>query len=393
MTVSVPGSGSKLIGGSLQTQVTRDEVRQVLVEGFMPRVALDEKPATRRSGFQEFGLPYAADPAITRYLAAFLTAHRHAGEEGSGFRVQERQETWQETGDRDTDPARPDVVLFNGGVFAVADACGSGCWIRLPTGLAIPAPAPGPGSLPVLDNDRLDLAVARGAAYYGMVRRGEGVKIVASLARTYYIGVESPRTRSDSRTPNPEPSHGRSLPRPRQCRAGAGDRTARAAVRSARLGAGRVSALYVEHPPDRPARRAGAGRSRANDRPAADPHGPQNADPPRAGHRACASARQADRDRHAGAVVPRSGGRAHVAAGSSMSARRRRPKSPPTKATPSRKDSSTRRPRRPAAKCSRRCLAAGKRGARTLDQAGWRRLPAASGTSGRRRSSAVCGKC
>jgi hypothetical protein len=43
----------------------------------------------------------------------------------------------------------------------------------------------------VLDNDRLDLAVARGAAYYGMVRRGEGVKIVASLARTYYIGVES----------------------------------------------------------------------------------------------------------------------------------------------------------------------------------------------------------
>src|SRR5207248_163094 len=56
-------------------------------------------------------------------------------------------------------------------------------WFRSPT--------PDPRLLRILDNDRLDLAVARGAAYYGMVRRGDGVKIVASLARTYYIGVES----------------------------------------------------------------------------------------------------------------------------------------------------------------------------------------------------------
>ena len=41
----------------------------------------------------------------------------------------------------------------------------------------------------MLDNERLDLAVARGAAYYGMVRRGQGVRIAAGLARTYYIGV------------------------------------------------------------------------------------------------------------------------------------------------------------------------------------------------------------
>ncbi|HEU5431178.1 MAG TPA: Hsp70 family protein, partial [Thermomicrobiales bacterium] len=76
-TVSLPGAGSRLIGGGLQTEVTRDEVQQLLLEGFLPRVALDEKPATRRSGFQEFGLPYAADAAMTRYLAAFLTAHRN----------------------------------------------------------------------------------------------------------------------------------------------------------------------------------------------------------------------------------------------------------------------------------------------------------------------------
>ena len=68
--------GSRLIGG-LQIEVTREEVRELLVEGFFPRVALDDKPAARPSGFQEFGLPYAPDAAITRYLAAFLTAHRN----------------------------------------------------------------------------------------------------------------------------------------------------------------------------------------------------------------------------------------------------------------------------------------------------------------------------
>lgn len=176
LTVSLPGTGSQLIGGR-STKVTRDEVRQALVEGFMPRVPLGEKPAPRRSGFQEFGLPYAADPAMTRYLAAFLVAHRWAGEqgEGKGARTEEY------------DSARPDVVLFNGGVFespvlrqrlldCLADWFGN---------------ANAPGWRPTqLDNDRLDLAVARGAAYFGMVRRGEGVKIVASLARTYYIGVE-----------------------------------------------------------------------------------------------------------------------------------------------------------------------------------------------------------
>ncbi len=197
LTVSVPGSGSKLIGGSLQTQVTRDEVRQVLVEGFMPRVALTDKPAARRSGFQEFGLPYAADPAMTRYLAAFLTAHRNAGAglgaRGSGFESQTL-----------ADPARPDVVLFNGGVFAspllrqrLLDCLAD--WFETHS-----APSPEPRAPKVLDNDRLDLAVARGAAYYGMVRRGEGVKIVASLARTYYIGVDSD-VHPEPRTPSPEP--------------------------------------------------------------------------------------------------------------------------------------------------------------------------------------------
>jgi hypothetical protein len=185
LRVTIPGTGSKLIGGALSAIVTRDEVRQLLVEGFMPRAGANDKPA-RRSGFQEFGLPYSAEPAVTRHLAAFLTAHRFAGEEGDGGRG---------TGDRErtsVDPAAPDIVLFNGGVFE-SDILRQRLlqclhdWFSPASGHQTPA------LVVVLDNDRLDLAVARGAAYYGMVRRGEGVKIVASLARSYYIGVESTR--------------------------------------------------------------------------------------------------------------------------------------------------------------------------------------------------------
>lgn len=174
MTVNLPGSGSKLIGGGLQVEVTRDEVCQLLVEGFLPPVALTEKPIQRQSGFQEFGLPYASDAAMTRYLAAFLTAHRADARDN--------------TSDSDHDPARPDVVLFNGGFFAssllrdrLLQVLTS--WFRNdrhPQWSPI-----------VLDHDRLDLAVARGAAYYGMVRRGDGVRIAASLARSYYVSVAS----------------------------------------------------------------------------------------------------------------------------------------------------------------------------------------------------------
>ena len=175
LTVNLPGLGSRLIGGGLRVEVTRDEVRTLLVEGFLPRVALRDRPQAHQSGFQEFGLPYAADPAITRYLAAFLTAHRDAASTDAAA--------------PDAGPAiRPDIVLFNGGFFAspvlrqrLTELMAS--WFQV-------AGQP-PWSPVVLDNDRLDLAVARGAAYYGMVRRGQGVRIAANLARSYYIGVEN----------------------------------------------------------------------------------------------------------------------------------------------------------------------------------------------------------
>ncbi|MBS0203999.1 MAG: Hsp70 family protein [Planctomycetes bacterium] len=180
-TLTLPGSGARLIGGGLQVAVTRDEVRSLLVDGFFPLVPIDDRPRVSQSGFQEFGLPYAPDPAITRYLAAFLTAHRYVAIDDSS----EQSHDAKSAGN--VDPARPDIVLFNGGVFASPIL-----QQRIITSLENWFRRDDPQWTPiVLENERLDLAVARGAAYYGMVRRGEGVRIAAGLARTYYIGVEA----------------------------------------------------------------------------------------------------------------------------------------------------------------------------------------------------------
>lgn len=196
-TVTLPGSGSKLIGGALQVEVTRAEIEKLLVDGFLPRCELTNKPTARRSGFQEFGLPFAPDPAVTKYLAQFLVAHRHVGLGEDAVRASAisprasasmTPESEPQDFDR-SDPARPDIVLFNGGFFEspvlrarLLDVLCS--WFRA-------EPQQSDWSPLVLENDRLDLAVARGAAYYGMVLRGEGVRIAAGLPRTYYVGVDS----------------------------------------------------------------------------------------------------------------------------------------------------------------------------------------------------------
>jgi hypothetical protein len=102
LTVHLPGTGSRLVGGGLQVTLTQGEAEQVLVDGFFPEVALGERPLRYRSGFQEFGLPYAADPAVTRHLAAFLTEHRYSDDAHAG-----------DGGARG--PARPGLVLIKGG--------------------------------------------------------------------------------------------------------------------------------------------------------------------------------------------------------------------------------------------------------------------------------------
>jgi molecular chaperone DnaK (HSP70) len=175
LTITLGGGGTRLIGGGLRCEVTRDEVEQWLVEGFLPLVDASERPERKRSGFQELGLPYAPDPAISRHLAAFLAAHAQSASNDPTQPVP--------TGTL----ARPDVLLLNGGFFHAPKLAARLIallqrWFRTP---ATPDWSP-----LVLDHDRLDLAVARGAAYYGLVRRGEGVAISAALPRSYYLGTE-----------------------------------------------------------------------------------------------------------------------------------------------------------------------------------------------------------
>ncbi|MBN2023508.1 MAG: Hsp70 family protein [Pirellulales bacterium] len=161
--VAVLGRGSKLIGGTVSVDVERGPVAELLVEGFFPRCALGDRPARgRASGFREIGLPFEADTAVTRHLAAFLSRHGAAPGE----------------------PARPNWVLFNGGAFKAQ---------RLRERLLevlgewFPQAAP----RPLETQPDLDRAVALGAACYGWIKQSGGMRIRGGTARAYYVGIET----------------------------------------------------------------------------------------------------------------------------------------------------------------------------------------------------------
>ncbi len=169
--IGVTRAGASLVGGFVQTELGRDETRDIVVDGFFPKVEPTDEPLKRQSGLQEWGLPYVADAAVTKHLAAFL--RRHALSAGGA-----------------ADPsglARPDLVLWNGAALTppamrqkLVDVVSS--WFR----------ANDPNyALEVLENPDLRLAVAHGAAYYGVVRRGRGVRIHGGSARGYYVGVDT----------------------------------------------------------------------------------------------------------------------------------------------------------------------------------------------------------
>jgi molecular chaperone DnaK (HSP70) len=153
VTIHLAGRGSKVVGGSLKVDLFRDEVVALILDGFYPLVPFDQPAQRARVGLQELGLPYASDPAIPRNLSAFLRRHE----------------------------ARPDAVLFNGGAMKATMAQD-----RVVENLAAWL-----GSEPtVLESQSLDLAVALGAATYGLVRAGTGLRIRGGTARAYYLGVD-----------------------------------------------------------------------------------------------------------------------------------------------------------------------------------------------------------
>ena len=176
--VALLGKGSKLVGGTIKAELTREDLKQVLVEGFFPKAASSDLPLRqRRIGFQELGLPYAADAAITRHLARFLSRQ-----------VQNSPELEKIRRGR-SGLACPTHVLFNGGVMKAAVLRDR--LIEVLNGWLREEGFEPLGSREILDAPDLEHAVARGAAYYGKARRGKGVRIRSGASRTYYIGIES----------------------------------------------------------------------------------------------------------------------------------------------------------------------------------------------------------
>ncbi len=164
--VTILGRGSKVIGGSLSVELSRDQVASTLIDGFLPRCAITDKPMKRAvSGFKQLGLPYESDTGITRHLARFLTEHAPIGNE-AGAR-------------------RPSHLIFNGGVFKAAALKERMRELLTDWFPGHEAPATLAGS------EDLDYAVARGAAYYGRIKQEGGMRIRGGTARAYYIGIET----------------------------------------------------------------------------------------------------------------------------------------------------------------------------------------------------------
>jgi len=165
--VVILGRGSSLIGGTIRSELTRAEVERILLDGFFPMGESSEYPEEKpKVGVREMGLPYESDPAVTRHLARFLGRQAQGGLSQLGVPV-----------------AYPAAILFNGGVMKSE--------LLRKRVLSVLNRWHGPGEIRELASVDLDLAVARGAAYYGLARHGRGIRIRGGTARSYYIGIES----------------------------------------------------------------------------------------------------------------------------------------------------------------------------------------------------------
>ena len=157
--VAVCRSGSQLVGQSRSVSLTREAVRDLLMDGFFPLIDASTRPSPKRGALTGFGLPYESDPSISSHIGSFLARHLPAGQ-------------------------HVDALLLNGGVFlaqllaervvAVLKRLGHPCVL--------------------LSNSQPDLAVARGAVKYGLALHGHGIRIGGGSAHGYYVAFESPNT-------------------------------------------------------------------------------------------------------------------------------------------------------------------------------------------------------
>ena len=177
--ISVPSRGSSLFAKTISTTLDRTTLEQVILDGFFPITKVTDLPAEGRStGLQEFGLPYASDPVVSKHLARFLTRSL------TNVKASDSLKALVGARAQNSDYLRPTAVLFNGGVFNAAS-------IRRRI-LELLAFWNDGKPVRELEGFQPDLAVARGAALYGRNRAtGKGIRIKAGTARSYYIGLET----------------------------------------------------------------------------------------------------------------------------------------------------------------------------------------------------------
>jgi len=169
--VTLLGSGARLIGGAKSHDLAQQEVRDIALDGFFPLIDINEHPAKRRSGVVEFGLPYAPDPAVSKYLAQFIIEHQIACKDALA---------WEENS-KNSSAAIPDALLLNGGVFN-SPALNERAQAVLSQWRNEPVIA--------LENNTPNLAVAQGAVAYAKARRGAQLKIGGGSARTFFLALE-----------------------------------------------------------------------------------------------------------------------------------------------------------------------------------------------------------
>ncbi|KJY84851.1 molecular chaperone DnaK [Vibrio galatheae] len=166
--ITMLGSGSKLLGGTKSIALSKQEVHQIALDGFFPLSDFSQTPDKRRSAVVEFGLPYVADPAVSKHIAEFLHQHQHVS-----YAALKQQDT--------TKPAIPVGLLLNGGVFnsdlvteRVTQLLGN--WRG--------------SDITVLDNPHPDWSVALGAVAFSKARRGAQLKIGGGAARSYFLHLQ-----------------------------------------------------------------------------------------------------------------------------------------------------------------------------------------------------------
>jgi molecular chaperone DnaK (HSP70) len=187
VSISVLGKGRSVIGGARKIDLTARKIRDTIIDGFFKKVEIgDEMQKSRVTGLQELGLPFESDTAIMKHISAFLKRHavnsdlQQITDSGSGLNV-----------------VRPDILLFNGGVFkspVIREHAASIIrkWFSNDS-----------WSLTILENEEFDQAVSIGAAYYGSVLRGQGERISGGTGKAFYIAVETARERAAKELINP----------------------------------------------------------------------------------------------------------------------------------------------------------------------------------------------